>query len=656
MKIQKKIVLYFFLFNCYLSFAQDKSIIYDNAGNRIKQQSECAKIDCPIRGVNFDTPCNDGNPKTVNDRVRKDCGCRGDSVSSKIIFNCLKDINLKPDNGSMGAIVAWTPPSVFSTFRSNNLSNTNQLAGFRYIGRFGNSEFYISTGIKNWQNAHQDCLSNGGYLAIVSSMDENKFIASHLDRTTAAFIGIKASIKAGFFKRVDGSELLFENWETGYPKDSKTLRQECVGMLGWADGRWATLNHAAEFYYVMEKPINNDITLVQTSGLPSGSLFPIGTTKITYLAIDAIGNRDSCSFNIIVSQRPNACNAPYNVAYLQKATMSSSQFNTKAMDVVDGNTYGDLFGGFSVAHTEWERNSWIEIDLGQNHNIDSIKIWNRSDCCVNIFKNYYIFVSEDAFSSKDLNNTIQQRGVKSMFQNAQAGFPSGIKLTNQKGRYVRLQLKGDGFINLAEVEIIGCPVNGSSPSTNTNNSGLQIFKPVLELKVNKEGKKSFLQWVNNTQVLNDSFLVQRSIDGYNYENIVSLSAKGGKNVPDFYNTYDEDPYEGNNLYRIYLKLADGSSKISNVGTLVFEKSKGLDIFPNPASDFLNVNLKLFKGKTIDMTIVNMFGQEVFSEKIQKVENNERMLDLGPLDLADGFYTLVIYYRGRSFSRAFVVHK
>ncbi len=43
------------------------------------------------------------------------------------------------------------------------------------------------------------------------------------------------------------------------------------------------------------------MTLTQTTGLPSGSLFPVGTTLVTFEAEDASGNKSQCSFNVTVT-------------------------------------------------------------------------------------------------------------------------------------------------------------------------------------------------------------------------------------------------------------------------------------------------------------------------------------------------------------------
>lgn len=56
-------------------------------------------------------------------------------------------------------------------------------------------------------------------------------------------------------------------------------------------------------------------TLVQTAGLPSGALFPVGETLNTFTATDASGNTSNCTFKVIVTdnQKPIVA-APANIS------------------------------------------------------------------------------------------------------------------------------------------------------------------------------------------------------------------------------------------------------------------------------------------------------------------------------------------------------
>lgn len=42
-------------------------------------------------------------------------------------------------------------------------------------------------------------------------------------------------------------------------------------------------------------------SVTQTAGLPSGSVFPVGTTYNEFVVVDAFGNSDTCSFNVVVN-------------------------------------------------------------------------------------------------------------------------------------------------------------------------------------------------------------------------------------------------------------------------------------------------------------------------------------------------------------------
>jgi gliding motility-associated-like protein len=46
------------------------------------------------------------------------------------------------------------------------------------------------------------------------------------------------------------------------------------------------------------------VSVTQTSGLPSGSFFPVGTTTVTFEALDIHGNVNTCSFDVIINPTP----------------------------------------------------------------------------------------------------------------------------------------------------------------------------------------------------------------------------------------------------------------------------------------------------------------------------------------------------------------
>ena len=161
------------------------------------------------------------------------------------------------------------------------------------------------------------------------------------------------------------------------------------------------------------------------------------------------------------------CSVTENLALGGFATESSFQLGADGSRAIDGNTNGDFFGGNSVTLTNWTTQPWVEVDLGSVGNIETINVWNRTDCCEGFLKNYYIFVSDVPFVSSDVDATVVQAGVDSYFQNTTAGTPTAISI-NRTGQYVRIQLQGTSFLGLAELEIIGCADPGGCPTAGTS--------------------------------------------------------------------------------------------------------------------------------------------------------------------------------------------
>ena len=160
------------------------------------------------------------------------------------------------------------------------------------------------------------------------------------------------------------------------------------------------------------------------------------------------------SFEVIEPQT-GGCNIIQNLALNSSTSQSGTQSGGNASRAVDGNTDGNFWGGNSVTNTNWQSQAWWETDLGAMGNIESINIWNRTDCCQEFLSNVYVLVSEVPFTSKDLDASIAQLGVSSYLINGTVGVPSVVDV-NRSGRYIRVQLQGAAFLSLAEVEIMGC--------------------------------------------------------------------------------------------------------------------------------------------------------------------------------------------------------
>lgn len=118
---------------------------------------------------------------------------------------------------------------------------------------------------------------------------------------------------------------------------------------------------------------------------------------------------------------------------------------------IDGNTDGNYWNG-SVTHTNLEFQPWWQVDLNGIRQINTIQVWNRTDCCSERLSNFYVFVSDVPFESTDLTTTINQPGVSTYYTAGQGGSLTTLTI-NRTGHYVRVQLAGTDYLSLAEVQI-----------------------------------------------------------------------------------------------------------------------------------------------------------------------------------------------------------
>ena len=257
-----------------------------------------------------------------------------------------------------------------------------------------------------------------------------------------------------------------------------------VEVIGCVDNSGGPINQAITFDPIADKlttdnPFN--ISATATSGLAVSYNIVSGPATISGSTITLTGNEGTvvvaanqagnAQFNSaptvtqnfeVIEPQVGSCTTVSNLALDKSATQSGTQLGAEASRANDGNTNGNFWAGNSVSLTNWASNSWWEVDLQVLGNIETINLWNRTDCCDELFGNYYVFVSDIPFASQNLNATINQSGVSSYLETAAAGTPTTINI-NRTGKYIRVQLVGTAYLAIAEVEVMGCVDSGGGP-------------------------------------------------------------------------------------------------------------------------------------------------------------------------------------------------
>lgn len=168
---------------------------------------------------------------------------------------------------------------------------------------------------------------------------------------------------------------------------------------------------------------------------------------------------------------------------------------------------------------------------------------------------------------------------------------------------------------------------------------------VLQLEAIQDERNVHLIWKNNTAFKNDLFVLERSTDGVNYEVLNEFSAFIEENKSlKIYEDLDEQPQTGVNHYRLRVDYLDGTSGYSEVQTIRFDELLDFALYPNPASDFVKINLENMQGQSISIRLYDLLGHRLQNIEIDEVSKLNHKLNLA--DVRDGQYMVTIYAQGR----------
>ncbi|MEM9717992.1 MAG: discoidin domain-containing protein [Bacteroidota bacterium] len=274
-------------------------------------------------------------------------------------------------------------------------------------------------------------------------------------------------------------EVLSTNWEGRYVRiqlgDNGILHMAEVQVMGCAGGV-DPCQGAEELLIYSVGPFSEDagiqtLTASPAGGTWSGAANPDGTFDpsqgpgtytVSYTYTDGNSCTRTTSESISVTPAGSTCSQPENLALDRPTSQSSTYGQGNSAIGVDGDIDGTRgpWGNASIAHTQREDYPWWEVDLGIESEIQELKIFNRTDCCQDRLKDFYVFVSDVPFEQGvSLNELTSDNAISRMFFSGVAGNLENM-LLNATGRYFRVQLSSPNeILHFAEIEIMGCSVS-----------------------------------------------------------------------------------------------------------------------------------------------------------------------------------------------------
>ena len=167
-------------------------------------------------------------------------------------------------------------------------------------------------------------------------------------------------------------------------------------------------------------------------------------------------------------------------------------------------------------------------------------------------------------------------------------------------------------------------------------------------QVSLENNAVVCDWWTETELNNDFFTVERSLDGIHFEAIAYLKGAGTSLDPLHYKIYDYDPYlDVVSYYRLTQTDLNGITRLHDIRSIKPARTNELTVYPNPSNGSIKITgdpFTLLASKLFDVS-----GREIAMNH-PSAERNEITVSSLPI----GVYTLVYFDNEETISERIIV--
>lgn len=153
--------------------------------------------------------------------------------------------------------------------------------------------------------------------------------------------------------------------------------------------------------------------------------------------------------------------------------------------------------------------------------------------------------------------------------------------------------------------------------------------------VTEENDAVRLDWETATEMNNDYFTIERSVDGVHFEKVMDVKGAGTSSENIIYREYDKHPFDGVSYYRLKQTDFNGSFSYSRIISVDF-RFRDLTIQPNPVLNNAEIGFLCNAPGQVDLRIYNSVGQEVHYKKLT-CSNGMNSVKLDMAELGKGIY-------------------
>ena len=378
--------------------------------------------------------------------------------------------------------------------------------------------------------------------------------------------------------------------------------------------------------YSFSTPIATDncaAIVTQTSGLTSGSTFPVGINTVTFTATDPSGNTTSCSFTVTVNSlasfNPNVC---YNIVNKSSGLpivlegSNAYQYSAKQTKVQSFKLVLLPNGNLKIVSSSDKNGKSLSDEAPKDNNQAKLKNYDddkgQSDWQINCSNGYYIITHKASGQVLTL----------------------GASKDEGKTPIVVAAANGSNSQLWSLVATTCSPLDDDLQS-----------KTVSNITGYAETQRNVIDFTTNQGLTTDFYTAEKinKVSG----KFEMFDKRANNEVTDkvkFLAFYDNVPYEGDNFYRIKSTFLDGTVAYTDIQQINNRVASEFSVFPNPTDEEAWIDLKAFAGKEVKLELTDLAGRTLQLEVINEATTAPHKLDLSPY--TTGLYFIKVQTKGR----------
>ncbi|MCB0497775.1 MAG: T9SS type A sorting domain-containing protein [Cyclobacteriaceae bacterium] len=516
----------------------------------------------------------------------------------------------------------------------NNSGTINHAGTFTNIDN-GSDFFNLDGGVWNWSlapntgydtsvDANLDCTNgsntfnyNGaGNQVIINTAYSNLSLSNSGTKTSQGNLDISGNLSISGTAQLDvdsGNDniTLSGNWtNTSANADTFLEGQETVTLNGTTD---QTITYAGgETFY--------DLTINKASGqvnLATGS--DVSVSNVLDLTS---GNIDIADQNLTITSTGSISNGGSSSFVITSGSGQLTQNNLGLLGRIGSIVFP--IGRISSAYTPLT----IDNSLGIADNY-SVRVcsntYQEGGCETGILKSDGVvdrtwFINEAVAGGSNADLTFQWNGA------------------NELGSFNRANLNIVHYNGTDWVSLVNTSAAGANPYT-ASVSGVTGFSPfaiedatstplpveLLDFNAKFNSSIVSLDWETASEINNDYFIVERTLDFENFEQVAIIQGNGTTTEKTRYQLEDHAPFGGISYYRLTQVDFDGTSKSFAPAMVNVPQSASIKayIYPNP-SDGKTINIRLTgfdKIQMVSLNLTDLNGKVVHEEQV-RLDNTE----------------------------------